>query len=70
MKKCGVCKIVTVLAGIGSLNWGLVAFLNFNLVSAILGDMTLPAKIVYALVAISGLIALASLVKDCPACKK
>lgn len=70
MKRCGICKVVTVLGGIGALNWGLVALLNFNIIAAILGDMTMPAKIVYILVGISGLILLVSLFKVCPACSK
>ena len=70
MKKCAVCKIVAILAGIGALNWGLVALLNFNLVTTILGDMTMPTKIVYTLVGISGLLTLICLFKSCPACSK
>ncbi|MBI4430909.1 MAG: DUF378 domain-containing protein [Candidatus Omnitrophica bacterium] len=70
MKKCGVCKIATLLAGIGALNWGLVALFNFNLVTAILGDMTMPAKIVYALVGLSGIGLIVSVIKACPACNK
>ena len=37
MKNCPICKVITVLAGVGALNWGLVAFLNMNLVEKILG---------------------------------
>ena len=70
MKKCPVCKVVVVLAGIGALNWGLVALLGIDLVARLLGDMTLPAKVVYTLVGISGLILLVSLIKPCPCCKK
>ena len=63
MGKCPVCKVITLLAGIGALNWGLVAFLHVNLVEKLLGDMTLPARAVYGLVAVSGLILLISIVK-------
>ena len=70
MGKCPICKIVTLLAGIGALNWGLVAFLHVNLVEKLLGDMTLPARAVYGLVAVSGLILLVSIIKTCPCCKK
>ena len=66
MKKCWGCKIVTLLAGIGALNWGLVGVFNVNLVSRLLGDMTGPARVVYTLVGIAGLLMLASLVKCCP----
>ncbi|PIQ82254.1 MAG: DUF378 domain-containing protein [Candidatus Omnitrophica bacterium CG11_big_fil_rev_8_21_14_0_20_64_10] len=66
--KCIICKIVALLAGIGALNWGLVALFNFNLVAQILGAGTL-AKAVYVLVGLSGLLLLVSLVKCCPCCK-
>ena len=45
-----------VLTIIGALNWGLVGFFNFNLVSFIFGDLTILSKIVYMLVGISGII--------------
>jgi len=70
MGKCIVCKIVGLLGGIGALNWGLVALFDFNLVAAILGDMTLGAKIVYSLVAIAGIILLIMVFKPCPCVKK
>ena len=66
MKKCPICKVVALLAGIGAVNWGLVAFLNIDLVSKLLGPMTLPAKVVYGLVAVSGVLTLVSIVKQCP----
>lgn len=40
---------------VGAVNWGLVGFFNFNLVSFIFGSMTWISRIVYALVGISGL---------------
>ena len=48
-------KIALVLIIIGAINWGLIGFFNFNLVSAIFGDMTIISRIIYALVGISGL---------------
>ncbi|OGW83618.1 MAG: hypothetical protein A2Z83_04995 [Omnitrophica bacterium GWA2_52_8] len=66
MGKCPICKIVKLLAGIGALNWGLVALFNVNLVTTLLGDMTTPAKIVYILVGISGLMTLVTFIKQCP----
>ncbi len=47
--------IALVLIIIGAINWGLIGFFKFNLVETILGDMTMIARIVYALVGISGL---------------
>ena len=67
---CVVCKIIALFAGIGALNWGLVAYFNLNLVAKVLGDMTLPAKIVYGIIGASGLLLLVSIIKACPCCKK
>ncbi|MDO8519068.1 MAG: DUF378 domain-containing protein [Deltaproteobacteria bacterium] len=67
---CGVCKLIGALAAIGALNWGLVAWLDFNLVAKIFGDMTMGSKIVYGLVGVSGLLLLVSFVKPCPCCCK
>ena len=47
--------ITLILVIIGALNWGLVGFFNFNLVSAIFGDKSAISKVVYALVGIAGL---------------
>jgi len=47
--------IALILVVIGALNWGLVGFFNFNLVSAIFGDRTAMSRIIYALVGIAGL---------------
>ena len=70
MGKCPICKIITLLAGLGALNWGLVTFLNLNLVTRFLGDMTLASKVVYGLIGVSGAIAIISIVKACPCCNK
>jgi uncharacterized membrane protein YuzA (DUF378 family) len=48
-------KIALILVIIGAINWGLIGILNFNLVELIFGNMTIIARIVYALVGISGL---------------
>ncbi|CAN5167327.1 hypothetical protein BH11PAT1_BH11PAT1_5580 [soil metagenome] len=45
--------IALILVLIGGLNWGLVGLFNFNLVGAILGDMSLLSRIIYAVVGIS-----------------
>ena len=69
-KKCVICKLVVVLAGIGALNWGLTAFFGLNLVDRVLGGMPMPAKAVYGLVGLAGLMLLVSLFKGCPCQKK
>lgn len=50
--------IVLILIIIGTLNWGLVGLLNFDLVRILFGNMSLLSRIVYILVGISGLYAL------------
>ncbi len=48
-------KIALFLIIIGAINWGLVGLFNFNLVDTIFRTATLISRIVYILVAISGL---------------
>lgn len=48
-------KIALVLIIIGAINWGLIGIFNFDLVSAIFGDMSIISRIVYGLVGVSGL---------------
>lgn len=40
---------------IGAVNWGLIGFLDFNLVASIFGSMSWISRIIYALVGICGL---------------
>ena len=47
--------IVLILVIIGALNWGLIGLFEFNLVSAIFGEMTAISRVVYTLVGLSGL---------------
>jgi uncharacterized protein len=71
MKKCPVCMIVQLLAGIGALNWGVIALMNKDLVTTVLGVGTAASKVVYILVGVAGLITLISMIKPCPCiCKK
>jgi hypothetical protein len=55
-----------VITVIGAINWGLIGFFRFNLVSFLFGDMTMLSRIIYALVGICGLYLLTFLgrVKD------
>ena len=48
-------KITLLLLIVGGLNWGLVGLLNFDLVAAIFGEMSLPSRVVYGLVGLSAL---------------
>lgn len=53
-----------VLVIIGAINWGLVGFFKFNLVSSLFGDNTALTRIIFALVGLSGLYALSFLGRD------
>ena len=59
-----VDKTALALIIIGAINWGLIAFFNFNLVAAIFGDMTLLSRIIYGLVGLSGLWGIKLLFED------
>lgn len=48
-----VAYILTIM---GALNWGLIGIFGFNLVAAIFGDMTVLARIIYALVGMSAVV--------------
>jgi hypothetical protein len=50
-----------VLVIVGGLNWGLVGFLNFDLVAAIFGNMSFLSRLVYDLVGLSAVYLLVSL---------
>ena len=55
--------IALILLIVGGLNWGLVGLLNFDLVAAIFGEMSVLSRAVYALVGLSALIQLIALVR-------
>lgn len=49
-------KIALVFTIIGAVNWGLVGLFDFNLVTAITGDMDMLRNIIYIIVGVAGLI--------------
>ena len=55
--------VALVLIIVGGLNWGLVGILDFNLVSALFGDMSAVSRIVYVLVGLSAVYMLLSIAK-------
>jgi len=57
-------KVALVIGVIGCINWGLVGILNFNLVEFLFGDGTILTRVVYTIVAISGILSLGILTKD------
>ncbi|MBE5935949.1 MAG: DUF378 domain-containing protein [Lachnospiraceae bacterium] len=50
--------IVLILVIVGTLNWGLIGLLNFDLVRVLFGDMTLLSRIVYSIIGVAGLYSL------------
>src|SRR3569623_1106771 len=53
IKMRAINLVTLLLVIVGGLNWGLVGLFNFNLVSALFGDMSALSRIVYVLVGIS-----------------
>jgi uncharacterized membrane protein YuzA (DUF378 family) len=67
----GLTKALLVVAIIGAINWGLIGFFNFNLVDAIFGggareETSALARVIYAIVGLAGLGALARLLATRP----
>ena len=56
-------KVALVIGVVGCINWGLVGILNFNLVEFLFGDGTILTRVVYTIVAISGILSLGILTK-------
>lgn len=55
MDSRGLDYTVLAIAIIGTINWGLIGFFNFNLVAFLFGNMTWLSRIIYAVVGIVGL---------------
>lgn len=49
-------RIALVLTIVGALNWGLIGFFDFNLVTALFGANNIISRIIYSLIAIAGII--------------
>ncbi|MCI9302510.1 DUF378 domain-containing protein [Clostridium sp.] len=56
--------IVLILVIIGSINWGLLGFFQFDLVAAIFGDMSTFSRIIYSVIGIAGLYSISFFTKD------
>ncbi len=56
----GLQQIANILVVVAALNWGLVGLLDLNVVHMILGSMMGLEKIVYILIGLSGVLALAN----------
>lgn len=60
-------KIAVILLVVGGLNWGLVGFVQLDLVKLIFGSFPLVQNTVYVLVGISALVVMMDL---CGCCRK
>lgn len=68
MKKLHLISILFVF--FGGINWGLIGFLNINLVELFLGKYYLGEKIIYVLFGLSTLYIMASHIEICKICSK
>lgn len=56
MKKLSTIDwIALILVIVGGVNWGLIGFFHWNLISAIFGDMSTITRLIYGLVGIAAL---------------
>lgn len=62
MKTLDIIALLLVI--IGSVNWGLIGFFNFDLVAALFGTMSSLTRVIYAIVGIAGLYAISFLGRD------
>lgn len=49
-------KTTLIFTIIGAINWGLIGFLDFNLVEALFAENSILPNIIYAIVGICGLV--------------
>ena len=58
-------KLILILLIIGGINWGLIGFFNYNLVSSIFGaNLIVISRIIYAVVGLAALYAISFLFRD------
>ena len=58
-------KLILILMIIGGINWGLVGFFNYNLVSSIFGvKLEVISRIIYVVVGLAALYGISFLFKD------
>lgn len=62
--------IARILVLIGGLNWGLIGFFGYNLVSSIFGEATSASRTVYSLVGLAALYDLIRLLFREPAAER
>lgn len=60
MYKLKILNVISLLlVVVGAINWGLIGFFKFDLVSMLFGDMSALTRIIFALVGIAGLYSIA-----------
>ena len=57
-------KTALAIAILGCIKWGLVGIFNYNLVEFLFGDGTVLTRVVYVIVAISGIVSLGIFTKN------
>ena len=58
-------KIALLLVIIGAVNWGLIGFFNYNLVSGIFGaQLAVVSRVIYAIVGLAALYGITFLFQD------
>lgn len=57
--------ISLLLVVVGAINWGLIGFFKFDLVSMLFGQMSILTRIVFALVGLAGLYSIAFFNRVC-----
>ena len=62
MKALNTIDLILVI--VGAINWGLIGFFDFDLVAALLGNMSAASRIVYSLVGIAGLYSISFFARD------
>ena len=49
-------KVALIFTIIGAINWGLIGFFDFNLVTSLFQDSNVIARIIYSIVGVCGII--------------
>ena len=57
-------SIALIFIIIGAINWGLVGFFQFDLISTIFGEMSIFSRIIYGVIGILGLYSISFFAKD------
>jgi hypothetical protein len=63
MKMNALDWIAFVLLVVGGINWGLIGIFEFDLIEAIFGELLIMSEVIYALIGISALYQIYSVLK-------